>query len=132
VFSHTKLKVKSPLEAEGGPLATHINHKFSQFLAVAAPLVFILPDSWTDGIVNKVFGLSVAVTVAAHSWVGLNAIASDYVPKLSKAALPPARIFFAASSGIAFLGLSKIALNDKGGLKGAVKGLWSPRKEEEK
>ena len=56
----------------------------------------------------------------------MNYVATDYVPKISKALLGPARVFNVGLGVVTFLGLSKVALNGKGGLKGAVKGLWRP------
>ena len=100
------------------------------FLAVATPAVFMVPDSWTDGFVDKAFGILVAVNVSAHSWVGLNYVVTDYVPKVSKSLLGPARIVTAGIGAITLLGLGRIAVSSEGGIKGAVKGLWSPKKKE--
>ena len=72
----------------------------------------------------------VATTVSAHSWIGMNYVATDYVPKVSKALVGPTRVFNAALGLVTFVGLSKIALNDKGGIKGAIKGLWRPQQKE--
>lgn len=88
------------------------------------------PEEYTDGFVDKAFGMLVATTISAHSWIGMNYVATDYVPKISKGLLGPARVFNAVLAGVTFVGLSKIALNDKGGIKGTVKGLWRPKQEE--
>eukprot|EP00543_Licmophora_paradoxa_P015000 CAMPEP_0202472842 /NCGR_PEP_ID=MMETSP1360-20130828/89079_1 /ASSEMBLY_ACC=CAM_ASM_000848 /TAXON_ID=515479 /ORGANISM="Licmophora paradoxa, Strain CCMP2313" /LENGTH=51 /DNA_ID=CAMNT_0049099513 /DNA_START=92 /DNA_END=244 /DNA_ORIENTATION=+ len=50
----------------------------------------------TDGIVNQVFGGVMAVVVAGHSWIGLNYVATDYVPKINKSLLGPSRVLNAA------------------------------------
>jgi succinate dehydrogenase hydrophobic anchor subunit len=118
----------SPLEGDAGTLATHVHHGMTVFLVGATPIVFLMPDSYTDGIPGKVFGGIVATTVAAHSWIGLNYVVTDYVPKISKALVGPARMVNFGIGAITLLGLGKIAVNDKGGIKGAIKGLWIGKK----
>jgi hypothetical protein len=103
----------------------------TSFLALATPVVMFTPDSYTDGAVDKVFGVLVATTISAHSWIGMNYVATDYVPKISKSLLGPARVFNAALGLVTLVGLSKIALNNQGGVKGAIKGLWRPAQKEE-
>jgi succinate dehydrogenase hydrophobic anchor subunit len=120
----------SPLAGDTGRKATHLHHGMTSFLALATPIVMFTPDSYTDGMVDKAFGMLVATTISAHSWIGMNYVATDYVPKISKGLLGPARVFNALLGVVTFVGLSKIALNDKGGIKGTVKGLWNrPKKE---
>ena len=120
----------SALAGDTGRKATHLHHAMTSFLAVTAPIVMFTPDSYTDGMINQGFGMLVATTISAHSWIGMNYVATDYVPKVSKALLGPARVFNAALGVVTFVGLSKIALNDKGGIKGAIKGLWRPQQKE--
>jgi succinate dehydrogenase hydrophobic anchor subunit len=90
----------------------------------------MVPDNYTDGIVNKLFGVGVSGAITAHSWIGLNYVATDYVPKVSKALLGPARIFNAGLALVTFVGLSRIAVSSPGGIKGCVKGLWNPPKKD--
>ena len=59
-----------PLEADSGGLATHAYHTLNLGLAVATPLYFILPIE--NGIFGKIFGVALAGSMSAHSWVGLN------------------------------------------------------------
>merc|ERR1719350_1172338 len=101
-------------------------------LTVGTPILLLTPDKYTDGMLNKVFGLFLATNVAAHSWIGLNYVATDYVPKISKSLLGPTRFLTAGLSLVTFLGLGKIALNDHGGMKAVVKGLWVPKNVEKK
>jgi succinate dehydrogenase hydrophobic anchor subunit len=124
-------KGASPLEADYGPLATHVYHKATFFQAFAVPLYFMVPDRWTDGTMNKAFGLLLAATISFHSWMGMNYVCTDYVPKISKQLLGPARIFNAGLGAVTLLGLGRIALSDPG-IKGCIKGLWNPppKKEE--
>lgn len=119
-----------PLEADSGKLATHTHHAISTALLGLTPAYFLVPDSYTDGIFNKLFGVGLSATITAHSWIGLNYVATDYVPKVSKALLGPARIANAGLAVVTFLGLSRIAVSSPGGIKGCVKGLWNPAKKE--
>jgi succinate dehydrogenase hydrophobic anchor subunit len=117
----------SVLEGDAGKLATRVHHAMTTSLAVLTPVVFLIPDSYTDGVVNKSLGVFLSANIAAHSWVGLNYVATDYVPKISKALLGPARFLNAGIAVITLVGLTKISLMSPGGLKGAVKGLWNPK-----
>ena len=101
-------------------------------LAVMSPLYFAVPDSYTDGFVNKLFGALLAVNITAHSHIGLNYVATDYVPKISKALLGPARFAIFGLSAITLVGLGKIAVASPGGIKRVVKGVWNPLPKEEK
>mmetsp|Transcript_30710 Transcript_30710/g.55664 ORF Transcript_30710/g.55664 Transcript_30710/m.55664 type:complete len:167 (+) Transcript_30710:157-657(+) len=122
----------SPLAGDTGHKATHLHHHMTTFLALATPLYIFAPDSYTDGMLDKAFGMGVATAMAAHSWIGMNYVATDYVPKISKKLLGPARVLNAVLGVVTFVGLSKIALNGKGGVKGTVKGLWRPKVDEKK
>ncbi len=122
--SVTKSKQPSILEADAGAYATHVHHKITTFLAIATPLLFLSPDSVTDGMFGKAFELLLSGNIAVHSWVGLNYVARDYVPKVSYALLPPARVLCAAVGAITFLGMGRVALSSPGGIKGCMKGLW--------
>ncbi len=119
-----------PLEADAGGLATHAYHAITTSLLGLAPAYFLVPDSYTDGILNKMFGVGLSATITVHSWIGMNYVATDYVPKVSKALLGPARIFNVGLAVVTFLGLSRIAVSSPGGIKGCVKGLWNPPKKE--
>jgi len=99
------------------------------FLSVATPLYFLAPQSLipSDGssLVNSILGTAIAINIASHSWIGMNYVVTDYIPKVSKAAVGPARVLTAFISGITLLGLVKLACNDKGGIKGAIVALWN-------
>ena len=116
----------NPLEADTGKIGTHIHHNLSMSLAVLAPIYFLVPDSYSEGFFGKAFGVVLAGNVSAHSWIGLNHVATDYVPKISKALLGPSRIVIAGMSVVTFLGLSRVSISSKGGIKGCIKGLWNP------
>ena len=53
-------------------------------------------------------------------------MATDYVPKVSKALLGPSRVAIAGMTAVTFLGLSRVSIQSEGGIKGCVKGLWNP------
>jgi len=113
-----------PLQGDSGNLATHIHHKMTTFLAVTAPIYFFAPDSLINDWADKIFGLTLAVNVSAHSWIGLNYVVTDYVPKISKAMVGPARLFSAGLGLITVVGLGKIAMNGQGGIKSTILALW--------
>lgn len=121
----------SPLQGDAGSKATHLHHKMTTFLAVATPLYFLSPTESLPPIADSIIGVALAVNVSAHSWIGMNYVVTDYVPKVSKAMTGPARAFTAGLSALTLIGLSKVAVNGKGGLKGAVGGLWKKAKKEE-
>lgn len=124
--SSRRLFSNNPLEADSGKIGTHIHHNLSMGLAVLAPIYFLVPDSYSDGIFGKVFGVVLAGNVSGHSWIGLNHVATDYVPKISKALVGPSRIAIAGMTAITFVGLCRVSLSSKGGIKGCLKGLWNP------
>mmetsp|Transcript_24692 Transcript_24692/g.30363 ORF Transcript_24692/g.30363 Transcript_24692/m.30363 type:complete len:151 (-) Transcript_24692:1368-1820(-) len=117
----------TPLNGDAGNLATHVHHKMTTFLSIATPIYFLAPDSLINGAVDKTLGVLLAVNVSAHSWIGLNYVVTDYIPKVSKAMVGPARIASAGIGAVTLLGLGKVALNDKGGLKGTALGLWKKK-----
>lgn len=120
----------SPLNADSGNIGTHIHHNLSMGLAVLAPIWFLMPDSYSDGFIGKGFGVLLAGNISAHSWIGLNYVATDYVPKVSKALLGPSRVAIAGMTAITFLGLTRVSIQSEGGIKGAIKGLWDPPSDE--
>lgn len=81
-------------------------------------------------VIDKMVGLLLAVNVSAHSWIGLNYVVTDYVPKVSKAMVGPTRVLSAAIGAVTLIGLGKVATNGKGGMKGAALGLWKEKKVE--
>ena len=90
------------------------------------PLYLLTPTSYIDGTVDKTLGLIVSTSIAGHSWIGLNYVATDYVPKISKGLVGPARVVTALMGVVTAVGLGKVVVNEKGGVKGAVKALWRP------
>ncbi len=81
---------------------------------------------------GKGFGVLLAGNISAHSWIGMNYVATDYVPKVSKALLGPSRVLIAGMTAVTFLGLSRVSIQSEGGIKGCIKGLWNPPEEKRK
>ena len=100
----------------------------TSFLALATPIYFLAPDA--GGVVDKAVGTLLAVNIGAHSWIGLNYVVTDYVPKVSKSLVGPARVVSAGIGAITVVGLSKVSFNDQGGIKGVLKALWKGDKKE--
>lgn len=114
------------LESDTGALGTKVHHAMTTSLALLTPVYFLTPDSMTDGVISRTFGTLFAINASVHSWIGLNYVARDYVPKISYALLGPARLAIAGLSIVTLVGMSKIALTSPGGLKAVVKGAWNP------
>jgi succinate dehydrogenase hydrophobic anchor subunit len=127
-----KLATYGPLDADAGALATRVHHTITASLLVFTPILFVVPDSYTDGAVNKVFGTVLSGSITAHSWIGLNYVARDYVPKISYALLGPAKVVNAGMALITFLGMTKICVFSPGGLKGVVVALWNAEPKDDK
>ncbi len=68
----------SPLEADAGGLATRGHHAMMLALAVGAPIYWVLPQ---DSGISRGVGVLLSANVAAHSWIGMNYVCTDYVPK---------------------------------------------------
>lgn len=132
LYARRKLSTYGPMDADVGKLGTSVHHAMTVGLAIFTPFIFVVPDSYTDGIVNKTFGVLLSVNIAAHSWIGMNYVCRDYVPKISYKLLGPAKVFNAGMALITLIGMSKICLTSPGGLKGVVKALWvaEPKKKE--
>lgn len=122
---HASSDSSNPLAGDAGGIATHVYHNVNTFLVISTPLFLMAPDSWTAGPINQGWGVLMSATMSAHSWIGLNYVATDYVPKVSKALLGPSRIAAAGIATITFLGLSQVALFSEGGIKGMLKALWT-------
>jgi succinate dehydrogenase hydrophobic anchor subunit len=121
------------LESDTGALGTKVHHAMTTSLALLTPVYFLTPDSMTDGVISRTFGTLFAINASVHSWIGLNYVARDYVPKISYALLGPARLAIAGLSIVTLVGMSKIAIASPGGLKAVVKGAWNPAaKKDEK
>ena len=84
--SAARRHMSSVLEGDTGKVGTKMHHGLSTGLAVLAPVYMLTPDSITDGAVSKAFGVLLSVSIAAHSWIGLNYVCRDYVPKVRSSA----------------------------------------------
>ena len=121
-------KAPAPLEADSGGLATRVHHAMTIGLAVATPIYFLIPESYANSALGTTVGLAWTGTVTAHSWIGLNYVCTDYVPKVSKALLGPSRYVNAVIAVVTFLGLGKMCFAP-GGIKGVLFALWRPKQQ---
>ena len=115
------------LNADAGPLATRVHHNLTISQAVVFPLFFLVSD--TDGFVSKSLAVILATSFSAHTWIALNYVAADYVPKIfypSKTALPKARMGILGLATLMFVGLNKITFFSPGGIKGVLLAPWNP------
>ena len=127
-FSSTNASTPSWLEGDIGTLGTKIYHSLNLGLAVMVPIYFLTPERYANGYINKTVGFLMATGISVHSFIGLNYVCRDYVPKISSKLLGPARIVTAGFAFIMFVGMSKIALFSPNGIKGIITGLWTPSK----
>ena len=125
----TATNTGGPLQGDSGNIATHIHHKMTSFLAAATPIYFLAPDNLISGSVDKGIGMLLAINVAGHSWIGLNYVVTDYVPKVSKSLVGPARLVSAGVGLVTLVGLGKISFNGNGGLRGTTLALWNGGKK---
>ena len=127
-FSSTSASTPSWLEGDIGTLGTKIYHSLNLGLAVMVPIYFLTPERYANGYINKTVGFLMATGISVHSFIGLNYVCRDYVPKISSKLLGPARIVTAGFAFIMFVGMSKIALFSPNGIKGIITGLWTSSK----
>merc|ERR1712150_449203 len=59
---------------------------------------------------EKSIGVLMSINLAAHGWVGMNYVITDYVKKISKSLIGPARVLSAGMSAVTLVGLSSVAL----------------------
>lgn len=123
-------KAPAPLEADSGGLATHVHHTMTLGLAIFTPIYFLIPESSANSTLGTAAGLAWTGTVTAHSWIGLNYVCTDYVPKVSKALLGPSRYLNVGIALITFLGMGKMCFAP-GGIKGVLMALWRPKKKDD-
>jgi hypothetical protein len=119
------------LEGDIGALGTKVYHTLNLGLAVIVPIYFLTPERYTNGYISKTIGFGIATGISLHTYIGLNYVCRDYVPKISSKLLGPARIVTAGFSFILLVGMSKIALFSPNGIKGIITGLWTKPKKEE-
>jgi succinate dehydrogenase hydrophobic anchor subunit len=123
-----------PLKSDEGNLATHIHHKVTTALALITPVYLLIPvDSKNlpaiPTQVDQGAGVAISALISLHSWIGLNYVVTDYIPKFSKSLVGPARTISAAMALVTLIGLGKISLLNENGLRGLIwNGLWSPKK----
>merc|ERR1711965_298959 len=99
--TNTSSNPKTILAEDTGPFSTHVYHKLTPLLALGTPIYLFGPTE-SMPMLEKTFSLALSGTIAMHSWIGLNYVATDYVPKVSKALLGPSRVLVAGLSLVTF------------------------------
>ena len=137
VGKNSQLRCKSSSAADAkqagdeGVMGTKIYHHGNTVLALMFPLAIYGVDADSD--VGKGLGVLTAGYVGVHSYIGMNYVVTDYIPKFfGKGAVGPSRAVTTALGFITFFGMSKISLYSPGGLPAVVKGLWNGKKAEKK
>ena len=128
----------SPLKGDEGNLATHVHHKVITALSLLAPAYLLIPlDSSALPVTvpkeaDQGAGILLSALISVHSWIGLNYVVTDYIPKFSKSLVGPARAVSAGMALVTLIGLSKISLQNEKGLRGLLwNGLWTSKKNNE-
>jgi len=106
----------------------HLFHKTNIAAMALAPLILVLPDS---GAATMGYNVVMGLALPLHGHIGMTGILTDYVPKVSKAALTPARYVMVGITAITVLGLLKHNLAGDGMTK-TLKALWRKPEAEEK
>lgn len=120
----------SALEGDAGKVGTKVHHWLARSMAILAPTYWFFPESKSDSFAHRSLGMLLSANISVHAWIGLNYVATDYVPKVSAALLKPARYATAGLALTIFLGLTKISLASPGGLKAVIKGVWNGKRKD--
>lgn len=106
-------------------MANRVYHAGSLALAVVTPVAFLVPASP----LSMPLDVAIAALVPYHSYVAMNYVVSDYVPK--GVGRQVARSAVILASLVAFSGLMVLATDGRG-VANTVKSLWAKPAEEAK
>jgi succinate dehydrogenase (ubiquinone) membrane anchor subunit len=115
----------SILNADSGSMASSGYHKINLVIMGLTPVCFALSPSP----IAMPLDIALGVALPLHAHIGMNYVITDYVPKLSKGAVGPARLVMLALTTTTVLGLLKVNVMGEG-MTETVKKLW--RGEEKK
>lgn len=87
------------------------------------PLAFALSPS----IINLPVDLLLGLALPLHAHIGMSYVITDYVPKLSKGLMGPARVALLGLTGVTTVGLLKVNIMGEG-MTETVKSLWRGKK----
>ena len=107
-------------DAEVG-LAVKVYHRVNLALLGATPVALATDNTFLSFPVD----MGLAVMFPLHGHIGMNYVLTDYVPKISKAALGPSRVALAGVTAVSILGLTKLNLEGPG-ITGTLKAFWRP------
>ncbi|GMI08814.1 hypothetical protein TrLO_g10169 [Triparma laevis f. longispina] len=113
----------SLLKSDEGPLSTSTYHKVNMLIMGLTPLAFALSPS----IINLPVDLLLGLALPLHAHIGMSYVITDYVPKLSKGLMGPARVALLGLTGVTTVGLLKVNIMGEG-MTETVKSLWRGKK----
>eukprot|EP00520_Triparma_pacifica_P005145 CAMPEP_0118662020 /NCGR_PEP_ID=MMETSP0785-20121206/16598_1 /TAXON_ID=91992 /ORGANISM="Bolidomonas pacifica, Strain CCMP 1866" /LENGTH=94 /DNA_ID=CAMNT_0006555515 /DNA_START=99 /DNA_END=380 /DNA_ORIENTATION=- len=90
------------------------------------PVAFALSPS----VINMPFDLALGLALPLHAHIGMSYVITDYVPKVSKGLLGPARVMLLGVTGVTILGLAHVNLKGDG-MTETVKSMWRGTKKVE-
>merc|ERR1711990_953024 len=86
-------------------------HKTNILVIGLTPIAFLLPDT---GVATMACNVTLGILYPLHGHIGMAGCLTDYVPKISKGLLPPARMALLGITGITLLGLLKLNVSGEG------------------
>merc|ERR1711881_834289 len=98
-----QINMQGLLAADAAKHGVKILHYSSYGLIAAAPIGVM-------GYFEKPIDIGLALALPAHTHVGINGIMTDYVPKISKSLLAPARVGMLGVTVLTTAGLLKLAM----------------------
>ncbi|GMI35362.1 hypothetical protein TrCOL_g6346 [Triparma columacea] len=114
----------SLLKSDEGSLATSTYHKVNMAIMALTPVAFALSPS----MINMPVDLALGLALPLHAHIGMSYVITDYVPKVSKGLLGPARIVLLGVTGVTILGLGNLNLRGDG-MTETVKSMWRGKKK---
>mmetsp|Transcript_13408 Transcript_13408/g.27364 ORF Transcript_13408/g.27364 Transcript_13408/m.27364 type:complete len:143 (-) Transcript_13408:34-462(-) len=125
---HLVNRQMSLLKSDEGTIATSTYHKVNLAIMALTPVAFALSPS----VINMPFDLALGLALPLHAHIGMSYVITDYVPKVSKGLLGPARVMLLGVTGVTILGLAHVNLKGDG-MTETVKSMWrGTKKVEEK
>ena len=115
------------LRSDEGKIATKVYHQVNMLVLGLTPIAFALSPSF----LNKPVDFALGLALPLHAHIGMSYVITDYVPKVSKALLGPARVVLLGMTAVTVLGLTKLNIFGVG-MTEVVKSLWRGKQKPEK
>merc|ERR1711907_527455 len=104
--------------------ALSLFHKTNMLAIGLTPIALVMPDNVGLTAINVFLGIAFPV----HGHIGMHGVLTDYVPKISKGMLGPARMALLGFTTVTVLGLLKLNLAGDG-MTQSVKALWKKKED---